>query len=173
MGECAAHHPLAPPVLNDSWRGLLAGSFEAIKRTRSHVKKELSPVFSQCFAEAVEHFDRCAARVLLGLDHERGNSGDQHGLGYAALRLAVLCDIASHFATTCRMTDMDRISQVEMLDHCRGVGLIVIHVVASGHLRGATVTAPVMRNDAIAVGKKEEHLRVPVVRRQWPAVVKH
>jgi hypothetical protein len=93
-----------------------------------------------------------------------GNSGDKHGLGYAALRLAVLRDIARYLATTRRMADMDRISQVEMLDHRRGVGRIMVHVVASGHLRGATVTAPVVRNDAIAVGKEEQHLCVPVVR---------
>ena len=43
------------------------------------------------------------------------------------------------------MADMDRISQVEMLDHCRGGGCIMVHVVASGHLRGAAVTAPVVR----------------------------
>src|SRR6202030_2815526 len=163
MSERAAHHPLAPPILDDSLRGLRAGSVEAIKRTRSHPKKELSPVLSQRLAEAVEHFDRSAAWVFLGLDHERGNSSDKHGLGHAALRLAVLRDIARYLATTRRMADMDRISQVEMLDHRRGVGRIVVHVVASGHLRGATVTAPVVRNDAIAVGKEEQHLCVPVV----------
>jgi hypothetical protein len=43
--------------------------------------------------------------------------------------------------------------------------------VASAHLRGTAVTAPVMRNDAIAVGKKEQQLIVPVVRRKRPAVV--
>jgi hypothetical protein len=61
------------------------------------------------------------------------------------------------------MADMDRISQIEMLDHRRGVGRIMIHVVAGGHLRGATVTAPVVCNNAIAVGEEEQHLRVPVV----------
>jgi hypothetical protein len=35
------------------------------------------------------------------------------------------------------------------------------------------VAAPVVRNDAIAVGKEEQHLSVPVVRRQRPAVMKH
>ena len=51
--------------------------------------------------------------------------------------------------------------RVEMLDHRRGVGA---HVMARGHLRGATVTPPVVRNDAIVVRKEEQHLRVvPVV----------
>src|SRR5690242_19129648 len=74
MSECASHHPLAPPILDDSLRSLRARSVEAVKRTRSHIKKELSPVLSQRLAEAVEHFDRGAARVLLSLYHERGNS---------------------------------------------------------------------------------------------------
>jgi hypothetical protein len=71
------------------------------------------------------------------------------------------------------MSDVDRISQVEMLDHSRSVGRIVVHIVASGHLCGTTVTAHVVGDDAIAIGKEEQHLRVPVVRRQRPAVVKH
>src|SRR5689334_4018895 len=110
MSECAPHHPLTPPILDDSLRGLRAGSVEAVKRTRRHIHKELSPVLSQRLAEAVKHFDWSAARVLVGLDHKRGNSGDKHGLGYAALRLAVLRDVARYLATTRRMADMDRIS---------------------------------------------------------------
>ena len=97
----------------------------------------------------------------------------QHGLGHAALRLAVFRDIARRLATACRMADMDRILQVEMLGHCRSVGRVMVHVVASVHLRGAAVTAPVMRDDAIAVGKEEQQLVVPVVRRKRPAVMKH
>ena len=71
------------------------------------------------------------------------------------------------------MADMDRIPQVEMLDYRRGVGRVMVHVVASAYLRGTAVAAPVMRDDAIAAGKEEEHLGVPIVRRKRPAVVKH
>ena len=35
------------------------------------------------------------------------------------------------------------------------------------------MTAPVVRDDAIAVGKEEQHLRVPVIGRKRPAVMKH
>src|SRR5215469_4839716 len=58
-----------------------------------------------------------------------------------------------------------------MLGHGRGIGCVMVHVVASIHLRGATVTTPVMRDDAIAIGKEEQHLRIPVIRRQRPAVM--
>jgi hypothetical protein len=49
----------------------------------------------------------------------------------------------------------------------------MVHVMAGGHLRRATVTASVMRNDAIAVGNEEQHLHVPVVRATPGTVVKH
>ncbi len=128
------------------------GPVEAVKRPEGDIEKELRPVGGQRLAEAVEYFDRRAAGVLFGLEHQRRNGGDQHGLGDAALRLAVLCDIARHFAAARRMADMDGILQVEMLGDCRGIGRVVVHVVTGTHLRGATVTAPVMRDDAIAVG---------------------
>src|SRR5580698_5235463 len=115
MSQRAAHHPLTPPILDDSLRSLEAWSVKAVKRTGSHIKKELSSVLGQRLAEAVEHFDRSASGVLLILDHEWGNSGDQHRFGYAALRLAVLRDIARYLATTRRMADVDCIPQVEML----------------------------------------------------------
>ena len=49
----------------------------------------------------------------------------------------------------------------------------MVHVVPSVYLRGAAVTTPVMRNDAKALGKKEQHLIIPVIRRKRPPVVKH
>src|SRR5580658_8581240 len=49
----------------------------------------------------------------------------------------------------------------------------MVHIVTGAHLRGATVTAPVMSDDAIAFGKKKQHLRVPIVGRQRPAMVEH
>jgi len=41
--------------------------------------------------------------------------------------------------------DMDCISQVEMLDYRRSVGRIMVHVMANANLRGAYVTATVVR----------------------------
>lgn len=50
---------------------------------------------------------------------------------------------------------------------------VVIHVMAAAGLGGAAVAAPVVGDDAIAVCEEEQHLRVPVVRRQRPAVAEH
>ena len=50
---------------------------------------------------------------------------------------------------------------------------IVIEVVAVGYLRRTAVAAPVVRDDPITLGEEEQHLRVPIVRRERPAMTKH
>src|SRR5438132_6943689 len=44
---------------------------------------------------------------------------------------------------------------------------------AAAGLGGAAMAAPVMGYDAIAVLEEEQHLRVPVIGRQRPAVAEH
>src|SRR4029453_13053134 len=46
----------------------------------------------------------------------------------------------------------------------------MIHVMAATGLGGAAMAAPVVGYDAIAVLEEEQHLRVPVIGRQRPAV---
>src|SRR5262245_27928555 len=50
---------------------------------------------------------------------------------------------------------------------------IVIQVVAVAYLRGSAMTTAVMRDDAIAVLEEKQHLGVPVIGRQRPAVAEH
>jgi hypothetical protein len=50
---------------------------------------------------------------------------------------------------------------------------IVIHVVTVAHLCGPAMTSAVMSYDAIAVVDEKNHLRVPVIRRQRPAMAEH
>src|ERR1700730_1323106 len=47
---------------------------------------------------------------------------------------------------------------------------VVIHIVSVAGLAGASVTSPVMGDDAIAVIQEEHHLGVPVVARKRPTV---
>jgi hypothetical protein len=49
----------------------------------------------------------------------------------------------------------------------------VVHVVTVAGLGGPSVAAPVMGDDAIAVLEEEQHLGVPVIGRQGPAVAEH
>src|SRR5262245_40533114 len=71
------------------------------------------------------------------------------------------------------MTDMDRAAQVEVLDDGGDVGGIVIHVVPVADLTRAPVSAPVMGDDAKTLTEEVQHLSVPVVCAERPAVMKH
>src|SRR2546426_4243789 len=46
----------------------------------------------------------------------------------------------------------------------------MIHVMAATGLGGAAMAAPVVGYDAIAVPEEEQHLRVPIIGRQRPAM---
>src|SRR5262245_98705 len=82
-------------------------------------------------------------------------------------------EIMHHLAATGRMADVNRILQVEMI--CDGLQIvgIMVHVVAAAGLSRATMSAPISRNDAIAFAEEKEHLRVPIIRAEWPAVTEH
>src|SRR5260370_13324579 len=71
------------------------------------------------------------------------------------------------------MADMNRVLQVEMRGQRRQVIGIVIHVVTVAHLSGSAVASAVMRYDAIAVLEEKQHLCVPVIGRQRPAMAEH
>ncbi len=68
---------------------------------------------------------------------------------------------------------MDGVLQVQGFDDRCGVRRIGVHVMAVGGLRGAAVAAAVVGNDPITVLQEKQHLRVPVVRTERPAMVKH
>ena len=83
------------------------------------------------------------------------------------------CQVVHHLAAAGRMADVNGVLQIEMRRHRREVVGIVIHVVAVAGLGGSAMAAAVMGDDAIAVIEEEQHLRVPVVGRQRPAVAEH
>src|SRR6185295_10071346 len=71
------------------------------------------------------------------------------------------------------MADVNGVLQIQMGGHRREVIGIVIHVMAVGALSGPAVTAAIVSDDAIAVVEEEQHLRVPVIGRQRPAMAEH
>src|SRR5438477_6721686 len=50
---------------------------------------------------------------------------------------------------------------------------VMIHVMAPAGLGGAAVTSSVMGDDAIAFLEEEQHLRVPIIGRERPAMAEH
>ncbi len=58
-----------------------------------------------------------------------------------------------------------------MLGDGESVGGVMIHVMTIGHLSRAAMAAAIMGDDAIALRQEEQHLGVPIVRGQRPAVM--
>ena len=82
-------------------------------------------------------------------------------------------EITHHLAATGRMADMNRILQVEMIGHGLQIVGIMVHVVSATGLSRATMSAPISRNDAVTFAEEKKHLRVPIIRRERPAVAEH
>src|SRR5277367_989250 len=82
-------------------------------------------------------------------------------------------DVAGDFASAGGVADMDGIAEIEMLDDRGRVGGIMVHVVALRHLARTSVAATVDADHAIAVLEEEQHLGIPVVRTERPAVMEY
>src|SRR3974377_294856 len=69
------------------------------------------------------------------------------------------------------MADMDGIAQIGVPDDRGCVGSIMVEVVAVGYLGRPSMAAAVDSHHAIAVVKEEQHLGIPVVATERPAMV--
>src|SRR5262245_65017731 len=83
----------------------------------------------------------------------------------------MLGDIVGRLATARRMPNMDGVAKVEVLYDSGGVGRVAIHVVAVANLGRPAVAPTVVCDDAIPLREEVEHLSVPVISAQRPAVV--
>src|SRR5271156_3359594 len=82
-------------------------------------------------------------------------------------------NITGNFSAAGGVAYMDCVFQVELIrQHCEIVG-VGVHIVAIPRLGRTAVAAPVVRDDSIAVLAEEQHLSVPVVRGERPAVTEH
>src|SRR5204863_7872540 len=69
------------------------------------------------------------------------------------------------------MANVDGITQIEMRDDRGGIRGVVVHVVTIADLARPAMAPPVMSNDSIPFFHEVEHLGVPIVRAQWPAMM--
>src|SRR5882724_1877959 len=81
--------------------------------------------------------------------------------------------IMHHLAAAGRMADVNRILQLQMIGDSLQIVGIVIHVVSAAGLSRAAMPAPITRNDAETLAEEKKHLRVPIIRRERPAVTEH
>ena len=166
----AAHHALTPPIASYPFDDRRARAVVTIEGQRD-VDVELGAVETRAHTDLVEHVDRQAPGVLLAPHHDWRNGTDQRGLGDAFC--AVPGDIAGNLAATRRMTDVDRIPQVQRRGEFRDVCRVGVHLVARRCLGRAAMPAPVMGDHPVAALEKKHHLGIPVVRAQRPTVMKH
>lgn len=143
----------------------------AVERPGSHRVVHLRTVGRQLRLVFVEHFFGRAVRVVPSFDHQRWNRVDEHGFGRSAL--AVPGQVADHFTAAGRMAHVNGVLEVQLLGQRREVVGVVVHVVALGGVAGTPVPAPVVRDDPVTLLQEEQHLVVPVVGRQRPAVAEH
>src|ERR1035437_11121026 len=66
--------------------------------------------------------------------------------------------------------DEDDTFQIELFDDIREVAGIGAHIVATPGLARPAMAATVMGNAAIAVGGQEQHLSLPAIRTEGPAM---
>jgi hypothetical protein len=167
----AAYHALPPPILDDGLGGFGARAVVAIEGTRRDVAIELRAIGRDLRLESVKDFFGKAARVGRCPHHQRWDRADYGRLRHPAL--AVSREVVHHLAAAGGMADVNGVLQIEMRGQRRQVIRIVIHVVAIARLSRSAVAAAVVSYDAIAVVKKEQHLRVPVVGRQRPTMAEY
>ncbi|MNJ62210.1 hypothetical protein D3C77_580420 [compost metagenome] len=103
------------------------------------------------------------------MHHQWRYGGDQHRLDH--LVAGVAGHVAHHFATASRMADMHGALDAQVGDHGGHVVGVVVHVVAVPRLAGAAVATAVVGDHAVTVGEEEQHLRIPIVGAERPAVV--
>src|SRR5271169_549449 len=82
-------------------------------------------------------------------------------------------DVTRNFSAAGGVAHMDCVLQVKLFSEgCEIVG-VCVHVVAIPGLGGTAVPSPVMCDDSIATLAEEQHLSVPVVRGERPAVAEY
>ncbi|MNS14787.1 hypothetical protein D3C72_464110 [compost metagenome] len=164
----AGHHALHPEPVDHALGRFGARFVEAEERAAGEVDVQLRAVYQRRLANAVEYFDRQAAGVGCGLEHQRRHCGNQPDLGHSAG--AVTTDVTRHFAATGGETEQHGVLQIEPFDQLRQIVGVMVHVVARPRLAGTTMTATVVGDDPVTLVGEEDHLRFPAVGIQRPAV---
>jgi hypothetical protein len=78
--------------------------------------------------------------------------------------------IAGNLAASGGVTHHHGVFQIERFEEFGEIVSVSVHLVAVPRLAGAAIAAPVVSDDAIAELAQKQHLRVPCVRSQRPAM---
>ena len=152
-------------------RGFGTRPVVAIERTLWKRAIELRTISRKLRLKSVKDFFGKAVWIGRRLHHQRRHRAYQGRHRHTAF--AMSSQIMRHLAAAGGMADVNGVLQIEMRSQSRKVIGIVVHIVAVARLGRAAVAAPIMGDHAIAVGEEKQHLRIPVVGRQRPAVTEH
>src|ERR1700688_1574096 len=82
-------------------------------------------------------------------------------------------NIAGNFSAAGGVAHVNCVFQVKLFGECGEIVSVGVHLVAIPSLGGAAVAAAVMRDDSMTVLAEKQHLPVPVVGAERPAVAEH
>lgn len=142
-------HALLPPAPDLALALVRVGPVESEKGAGGHIQEELAAVLVHGLPERVEDGLVGALRVGLGLEQQRRHGSDEDGLVDAAG--AVLSEVMRHLAAAVGVPDHDGVFDAEVFEELLEIVDKCVHVVSVPCLRGATVAAAVVSDDAEAV----------------------
>ena len=166
----AANHALAPPVGDNTFLRLGTRSVIAVERTARHISIELRTIGRKLRLQVIEHRFRQTTRVAFGLDHQRWYRADDRG--FEDFVLAMAGDVVDDFTAAGGVADVHGFFHAQMVDHRQDIIGVVIHVVTVPDLARTSMTTAIMGNHPKALPQKEQHLCIPVVGAERPAMVK-
>ena len=82
-------------------------------------------------------------------------------------------DITGDFTAAGGVAHVNRVLQVELFRELRQIVGVGVHVIAVPGLGGAAMTTAVVGDDSISLLTEKQHLSIPVVGGERPAVAEH
>src|SRR5580704_2053826 len=82
-------------------------------------------------------------------------------------------EVTRDFTATSRVTDDNRVFEIEVFEQARQIVRISVHIVSAPSLSRAAVPAAVVCDYAKTLLAEEQHLAIPIVRGEWPAVAEN
>src|ERR1035437_2869292 len=115
----AAHHALAPPVMDGCFGGFHARPIESIEGARRYVEIELRANGRELRLKIVENLLGKATRIGRRLHHPRRHGADQCSLRHTALSMP--SQVARYLAASGRMAAVYGVLQIKMRRQCRKI----------------------------------------------------
>jgi riboflavin biosynthesis pyrimidine reductase len=162
-----ALHALRPERLAHPLTDLCVRPVGAIEGF-GEVHEKLGTVGGDTGTDAIEHINRNATWIGASSEHQRSHRAHQHGLENAFG--AVTPDVADDLSATGRVADQGDVVDIECFNEFCEVVRVGVHIVPIRGLAGAAVAATIMGDAAITARRQEDHLALPGIGVERPAM---